>query len=211
MTIDSVVKFRSCKPSDVDAAVPLIYSSGPTSFDYVFKGNKHTSHDFLSYAFVTKGGEFSFDNHTALIYNDEFIGIGSSFTATAGKSFLIHDPIKIIKHYKFASIKTMAKGLKVEQVIKLPKGNEIALAHIAIKEDYRGKGFGQKIVEHLMSTNEQAKNQHFVLDVSELNPRAQALYERIGFKVKSLEQSNLKNQYGSVANHFRMEKKGFSP
>ena len=207
MEISPLIKFRSCKPSDVNDAVPLIYSSGPTSFDYVFKDNKSNSEDFLSYAFVTKGGEFSFDNHIGMIYNEEFIGIGSSFSAAAGMSFLVYDPIKIIKHYKLRSIRTMAKGLKVEQVIKLPKGNEIVLAHIAIKEDYRGKGFGQKMMEHLMNKKNQIDDISFVLDVSELNPRAKALYEKLGFTVKSIEKSKLKNQYGSVANHFRMEKK----
>ena len=30
------LSFRPARPEDVDAAVPLIYSSGPDAFDYAF-------------------------------------------------------------------------------------------------------------------------------------------------------------------------------
>lgn len=207
MRIDQEVSFRPCIPSDVDLAVPLIYSSGPTSFDYVFKRKKQDAQDFLKHAFITKGGEFSFDNHVAMVYNDELVGIGSSFTGANASSFLMHDPIKIIKYYKLASPKTLLRGLKTEQVIKLPKTKEIALAHIAIKKEMRSKGLGQKLMEYLMNQKDLDDDSYFILDVSELNPRAKALYEQLGFEVKSLEKSNLKNEYGFVANHYRMEKR----
>ena len=51
-----------------------------------------------------------------------------------------------------------------------------------------------------------AKSQ-FVLDVSEENPRAKSLYERLGFDVVQRINSNLKNKYSYVPNMFRMELK----
>ena len=30
------IKFRQARISDIDAAVPLIYSSGPDAFEYIF-------------------------------------------------------------------------------------------------------------------------------------------------------------------------------
>jgi len=41
--------------------------------------------------------------------------------------------------------------------------------------------------------------------VSELNPRAKALYERMSFRVMHHHLSDLKSDYGFVANHYRMK------
>lgn len=202
----SELKFRPCIPSDVDAAVPLIYSSGPTTFDYVFNNGKITAIDFLKFAFLTKGGEFSYDNHIAAIHDDRLIGVGTAFTSKKASSFTLHDSRKILKFYKLGAFKIMGRGLRVEQLIKLPKKKEIAIAHLGIDEKSRSKGYGQALIEYLMANAEIETNGCFVLDVSLLNPRAQTLYDRLGFEVTKLSESNLKQEYGFVANHNRMEK-----
>ena len=204
MKIEESVAFRSCKPSDIERAVPLIYSSGPDAFDYVFKSTKLSAKDFLSFAFKTKGGEFSYDNHTAMELAGELIGIGSVFSGNQAASFSIHDATKILRLYKVRGLRIMARGLSVEKIIKLPKKNETALAHIAIDKKHRSKGYGRKLMEHLMSVAPIKSDGYFVLDVSELNPRAKALYERLGFRVQKLNTSSLKNKSGFVANHYRM-------
>ena len=59
--------FRQCRPSDREKALPLIISSGPEAFHYVFcdrQSEQLTS--FLERAFVAKGNEFSHDQHLAL-------------------------------------------------------------------------------------------------------------------------------------------------
>ncbi len=204
----SDILFRPCVPEDVELAIPLIYSSGPTSFDYVFKNKKYTSLDFLRSAFLTPGGEFSYDNHVAMIIDGKLCGIGTAFSNKKAKSFSLKDAIKIIKLYKLQASSVMARGLKVESIIKLPKKKEVILGHIAIAPELRSRGYGQRLMEHLMSTTQLNSGDCFALDVSELNPRAQALYERLGFEVTKEMKSELKNQFGFVANHRRMEKRG---
>lgn len=207
MDTHSKIKFRPCIPSDVDLAVPLIYSSGPDSFNYVFSNGKLNALDFLKFAFKTKGGEFSFDNHIAMLLDGELIGIGSSFSGSKATSFTINDSLKIMKLYKIGAIKIMIRGLRVEQIIKLPKKQEMALAHIAVSEKQRSKGFGQKLMEHLMVSTKLMEGEYFVLDVSANNPRAKALYTQLGFVDAALNKSKLKNDFGIVADHHRMEKK----
>ncbi len=54
------IKFRPALPDDVEAAVPLIYSSGPDAFDFVFNvPGRATAQDFLRQAFVDGAGAFS--------------------------------------------------------------------------------------------------------------------------------------------------------
>lgn len=205
MKFDSGIQFRPCKPSDVERAVPLIYSSGPDAFNYVFNTKKLSATDFLRFAFKTEGGEFGYDNHIALIYEDELIGIGSAFSGAKAGSFTFHDAVKILKLYKLTAFGVMIRGLGVEQIIKLPKKNEIALAHIAIHPDRRSKGFGEAMMTYLMKQTNLKADEYFILDVSELNPRAKALYERLGFTDEKLNLSKLSNENGTVANHYRMK------
>ncbi|MGO9931953.1 MAG: hypothetical protein ACLPV8_09085 [Steroidobacteraceae bacterium] len=44
------------------------------------------------------------------------------------------------------------------------------------------------------------------LDVAVTNPRAQLLYERLGFVVNALRPSELQNRRGRVADHYRMSR-----
>ena len=54
---DETVQFREARPSDVDEAARLIYSSGPTAFDFVFSRKAEQSLEFLCFAFLDGAGE----------------------------------------------------------------------------------------------------------------------------------------------------------
>ncbi len=199
------IKFRKCTPNDVEKAVPLIFSSGPTAFSYVFQNDQNHATDFLKYAFQRKGGEFSFDNHYALMLEDELVGIGSIFSGKRANGFTPKDFLNIVSFYKHKSLPVLFKGFRTEQVIQLPKSDEICIAHLGIAKNYQGRGLGSQLITFLMKESNPTSPDEFVLDVSEENPKAQALYERLGFEVTKCEKSNLKNKYGHVANHFRMK------
>ena len=202
--------YRKCIPSDVKKAVPLIYASGPDAFSYVFRNKNCSAQDFLSHAFISKGGEFSYDNHFVILKDQKIIGIGAAFSEKRAKAFMFWDIIKILNFYKLSAFSVMIRGLKIEQVLLLPRKNEVCLAHISISPDERSKGYGQLLIEFLMQQKEAIPDSNFVLDVSEENPRAKSLYERLGFVEKRHISSNLKSNYGYVPNHFRMEKKGIA-
>jgi len=196
--------FAPCKPEDANDAVPLIYSTGPDAFDYVFKNEKTTALDFLNYAFQTKGGEFSYDNHIGLYDGKKLIGIGSRFSKKDGAKFLYFDGKKIISFYKFKSPSIILHGLKIERMIRPPVGNEIVLGHIAISPKIRGRGLGTKLMKYLQDLPK-SKDEYYVLDVSLENPRAQALYERLGYVIVKTHKSTLQNRFAKVPDHHRME------
>ena len=200
------IELRKSRKEEVEIAVHLIYSSGPPSFEYVFKNSGKNAMDFLHHAFVRQGGEFSFDNHHSLYRDNVMVGIGSFFDGSIAKNFTIYDGLNILRFYKFGSPSVIKNGLRVEQIIKLPKVNQMALAHIAILSDYRGKGLGTELMIQLMNASKAKEDQKYVLDVSEENPRAHALYNRLGFTVTAKMKSDLRNKYSYVANHFRMER-----
>jgi len=95
----------------------------------------------------------------------------------------------------------------VEQILKIPNRNEICLAHIAVETQQRGKGYGEKLMHFLMKEAVKDFASYFVLDVSDENPRAQRLYERMEFKVHKHMLSKHKSNYGHVPNFYRMKLK----
>ena len=58
--------------------------------------------------------------------------------------------------------------------------NDIEVASFYILEEYRGRGFGRKILEYIFS---EYKDRHFVLWVLETNLNARAFYEKCGFEL----------------------------
>ena len=200
-----IIELKESNPSEVDIAVPLIYSSGPDAFEYVFKNKQVSAVDFLKHAFVREGGEFSFDNHYSLYADGRMVGIGSVFNAKTANGFGKADGLNILRFYKWKSPKVIKDGLAVERIIKIPVKNETAIAHLGILPELRGKGLGKQLIAGLMVRAEKDSYSRFILDVSEENPRAKVLYERLGFEVTKKHDSTLKNKFSYVPNHFRME------
>lgn len=71
---------------------------------------------------------------------------------------------------------------------------------IAIKKEYRGQGIGQRLLKHFESNVVQSSKVFLV--VSDFNPKAKALYERIGYK----EVGVLPNLYKDGVNEHLMMK-----
>jgi len=199
------MKLKPCTPEDRMLAVPLIYASGPAAFDFVFKNEQQTALDFLHFAFTRKGGEFSYDNHYALWGEGQLVAVGAVFGNRKASTFTMNEVINMISFYGWKSLPRGLNGLKIETMILLPKKNEITLGHLGVQEALRGKGYGTKLINLLMEKSAKSANQKFVLDVSEENPKAKALYDKLGFKVTRKYVSTYQNKYSKVANHFRME------
>ena len=65
----SELSFRKAKISDAKDAVPLIYSSGPETWEYVFGSKrKGSAINFLTYCFQKGYTQFGANNHVVLEY-----------------------------------------------------------------------------------------------------------------------------------------------
>ncbi len=208
ITVPMPIAFRPAQPNDVEAAVPLIYSSGSAAFEYVFTHRvKGTAQQFLHKAFLSGGGEFGFKNHIVAVESDEVVGIGAAFSGEVALSFTLAAAQQILSIY--GPIQTwgiIRRGLGIEHVVQVPTGKLHYIAHLGVTPDRRGQGIGGKLIEYFFEQGKAAGRTTAALDVAVTNPRAQALYERLGFVVTGERQSHLQNEYGKVANHRRMER-----
>ena len=202
------VTLRQAKPSDVDRAIPLIYSSGPDAFSYVFAhATKGDAQAFLGSAFVDGGGTFGYQNHTVAESDGEVVGIGAAFSGDGALSTTAVVARQILTAYGTAAPGIIGRGLRIERVMPPPKKAVQYIAHLGVNPANRGEGIGTQLISRFLDEGRQRGKKTAELDVSVENPDAERLYERLGFTVSDVRTSTLANQFGMVVDHRRMVKK----
>ena len=206
-TLPLAVTFRAATAADAAAAVPLIYSSGPAAFDYVFTvPGKTSAVEFLQRAFVDGAGEFGHRIHVVGIANDVPVAIGAAWSGASNLAFTLAATRQILGCYGLlAGPGVMARGLRVEGVIPPPPRSCCYVAHLGVLPELRGRGIGEALIGHLLADGKSRGWSFAALDVASTNPRAQALYERLGFVVTRERMSRLARAGSQVPSHRRME------
>jgi ribosomal protein S18 acetylase RimI-like enzyme len=204
----SAIRFRAASPRDAEAAVPLIYSSGPTALDYVFAvPGRSDAQGFLRRAFVDGAGEFGWRNHLVGELEGVVVAVGAGYGGETALAFTLAAARQILAHYgPRHAAGVIMRGLRTERVIPPPSRGMHYLAHLGVAPALRGGGIGRALIDELVRRGERAGRRRMVLDVSVGNPRAQALYERLGFVATGERASSLANARGAVPGHRRMER-----
>jgi len=199
--------FRMAAACDADAAVPLIHSSGPAAFEYVFAvPGVGDAQAFLRHAFVDGAGEFGWRNHVVGVLDGAVVAAGAGFGGATKWPFTLAAARQILSHYGWRhAAGVIARGLRVESVIPPPSGAMYYLGHLGVSPSLRGKGIGAALVEHLLDIRSTDAGGPVVLDVAMTNPDAQRLYQRLGFEVVAERRSALANARGRVPDHRRMQ------
>ena len=198
------IEFRPARADDVDDAIPLIYSSGPLAFDFVFGSDRFPATEFLRRAFITGKGTFGYNNHVVGVRNGKVVATGAGYSSDTTVPYTLAVATQIVKAYRFGAVGQILTGLRIERVIKPPAKGTHYVAHLGVTPEARGTGIGSALVEHLHDQGRQLGRTVAELDVAVTNPRAQALYERLGYRVVKEEPSTLENRFGKVVDHRRM-------
>ena len=206
MSSDPNPTFRAAAASDAERAVPLIYSSGPAAFDYVFSHERPgRALEFLEAAFRAGNGEFGWRNHVVALEDGAIVAVGAAWDGRATLAFTLAAAAQILRFYgPRAAIGVVARGLRIERVIRPPSSDEYYLAHLGVREELRGRGIGARLVRHLLAGADRQRHRRATLDVAVTYPRAEALYARHGFVVEALRRSTLASRQYRVADHRRM-------
>jgi len=177
--------FRRAHPADVDAAVPLIYSSGPDAFDYAFaRPGRNSAQDFLRYAFVQGGGQFGWRQHWVGEQDGQVVAAGTVFGGEVTLGYMLAATRQILRYFGLGAPGVIRRGLQLERIICPPPRRTLYLAHLGITPALRGEGLGSQLIEHFLQIGRSNGLPMAALDVSVANPKAQALYERFGFEVQ---------------------------
>lgn len=178
------VQFRPAEPHDAEKAAPLILSSGPAAFHWLFtRGERKTAVEFLRTAFSRGGSLFGFQNHTLGTIDGEVVATGAFYTHRDAPALNRGVALEVLRYYgPLVTPVVLMRGLRIERSLPPPTKGRLYIAHLGVNEEWRGHGIGEKLVRFAF---ERAQREHLIpsLDVALTNPRAQSLYERLGFRV----------------------------
>ncbi len=176
--------FRPAEPRDAEQAVPLIYSSGPAAFDFVFKRAGLDAQGFLRAAFVDGRGMFGYNRHWVGERAGKVVAAGTGYSGDLNLGNSLQAARQILLNYgPLSAMPVLLHGLQVERVIQPPPKQVYYLAHLGVADTLRGRGVGTQLVERLLQLGRAAGFKQAALDVAATNGQAQALYERLGFAV----------------------------
>jgi ribosomal protein S18 acetylase RimI-like enzyme len=200
------IDFRTAEPSDVQMALPMIYSSGPHEFDYIFNVGNKTTADYLLFAFPTRFGTQSHRIFTVATANGQVAGIGALYTGNDNLRLSLGNFWNVFRFYGAQhTIKVAQRAGHIETILPPSAANAGYISQLGVKEEFRGDGVGTALIGQLIELTRNRGLRKCVLDVAITNPRAQALYERLGFKVVQENKWNYPDSKIHVPSQRRME------
>jgi ribosomal protein S18 acetylase RimI-like enzyme len=202
------ITIRAAEANDAACAVPLLYSSGPAAFDYIFASpDSAATTAFLHRAFADGAGELGFRNHIVAVADEKVVGLGACFSGVNMRRFTLSGLRQIVGFYgPIRAAGVIRRALQFEKIVQPPHGAEHCVAHLGVSPEFQSHGIGAKIVTYLLDEGKKQGRRVAMLDVAVTNTRAQALYERLGFRATAERPSSLKNDHVVVPAHRRMER-----
>jgi hypothetical protein len=114
--------FRPAEPADADAVVPLIYSSAPAVFDFLFAvPGRASPQQFLRRAFADGAGQFGFRNHVVGVEDGMVVAVGAAWIGASGLAFTLDGARQIFACYGIgAAPGVILRALRIQEVIVPP-------------------------------------------------------------------------------------------
>ncbi|MBI4208441.1 MAG: GNAT family N-acetyltransferase [Deltaproteobacteria bacterium] len=201
------IQFRAAKPEDVEEACLLIYSAAVEAFDYVFATTWNRALDFLRFTFRRRG-LFGYNNHVVVIVESKVVGIGAFYSGFEFNRLNWENIVQIFRFFgPIRAWGVLRKGYLTQRLIPPPKRYMEYIADLGIHPEMRGKGIGTALLLHQMKIAHHRGKKLYALDVAANNPKAQRLYERLGFKVVQERGTSVDSAVGLVPAIRRMEMK----
>ena len=183
------IEIRAALPRDVDAAVPLLYSSGQHEYDYAFGTRGHPAVDWIRTAFLTRSTTESHEAFRVAVVDGRVVGIGSFLD---GGRFGTVNALRLvwlgIRFYgPLECWGALRRTLRLTGQMPAPEEGALYIQKMAVSPEVRGMGVGTALLADAITSARAAGLRRCVLDVAATNPRAQQLYERLGFRVTGRE------------------------
>ena len=132
------------------------------------------------------------------------VGIGAFYS---GKNYLrLSTELvwQVLHFYPLTIVPTLLwRTLQLQALMPAPAKNMHYVANFAVRAEMQSKQIGCSLLCYQQEIAKQLGRDIYALDVSVANLRAQAFYERLGFKV--IRRQQFKGKKGSVADTLRME------
>jgi ribosomal protein S18 acetylase RimI-like enzyme len=178
------IRLRVARASDTPAAVPLLYSAGPKAFEFLFGTPQAPARAFLDYAFAEGDGLFGHRAHWAAEVDGELAGIGAFYDGGQVLRLALGTSRQSLRFFGAArGAAVIGRMAQLGRIAPAPPRDVRFVADLGVCAAMRGRGIGTRMLAHQVGMARHRGKRFLGLDVGVDNPRAQVLYERLGFQV----------------------------
>lgn len=175
--------FRPAVAADAADAAPLVYSSGPEAFDYILRTQDKSALDFLRYAFADGAGFQGHRNHWVAERDGRVVCAGAFYSGRDEPRLVLGFARQVLAFYPLATaLGVIRRALQVAPMMKPVTRDMLYVANFGVAAELRGQGIGAQMLNRQMARARELGFARYALDVAVTNPRAQKLYEGIGFR-----------------------------
>lgn len=179
-----MIEIRQARKNDTGNIAEFMYSAGPEIYDFVYKTTNKTAVEFIQYEFNTGRGFCGFNNVTVAVKGGLVVATGCFYDGKAYKKLLVGTLFNMVIFYGLLGVwKVLERSGYAGSVMEEPKKDELYLSNFGVNPELRGAGVGSLMLKNKIEHAKNAGYAIFSLDVAETNPRAEALYSRLGMNV----------------------------
>lgn len=181
------ITIRPAQKKDAKSLAPLIYSAIEDLAEH-FTGalSINQAIERLTVLIAKEDNRFSYQYALVIEADGNINGIGSVYPENVIDD-LTYKTIELSKEFSWPIDKKREDRLLKDK--EAPKGTYY-IDHLAINEDYRGKGYATLLIEAMEKRGKDLGHKVVSLLVDHNNPKARALYERLGYRFLSNVQAN---------------------
>lgn len=143
------------------------------------------TYKIIAKAYVKPYNEYSYENAWFMECNNQVIGMVSGYTRSEKKCFKRNVLSQSSKGFKFRILMLSFIGRALSRFLGSTRNDDFYIQAIALNIQSRGKGLGQKLLEHITEKAIEKGCKTISLDVSSKNTKAIKSYNKFGMKVSS--------------------------
>jgi ribosomal protein S18 acetylase RimI-like enzyme len=179
--------FRAARPEDAARVVPLMYDAARSLNDYLLAFAGARPEAFLERDFRRGGGVFGHSQQVvAARPGGEVVGTATVYPGGASGRLMRGTLASLWLHYgPWRALVVAGRSLPLARLFASPRPDRLFVANCGVDPACRGQGVFTALHAHLVERARTAGLRALELDVSFGNVRAQALYERLGYRTES--------------------------
>jgi ribosomal protein S18 acetylase RimI-like enzyme len=185
------MEIRYAKPADRPQIAPLIYSASPPAYDFICRTGRHDAEAFIDHEFASGRGFAGWRNVTVAVKDGTVVGAGCFYDGKRLNRLILGSLFNMLLFYGPVHVWAVLKrSAQIDTLMKKPGARELYLSNFGVHPAYRGQGIGSAMIRHWVAVARNRRYMAFYLDVAQTNPRAEKLYDDLGFRVTRLKLFN---------------------
>ena len=182
MTIE--LQIRPAQARDAEICAALIHPASPELYDYIFDDGAHRALEFMQFEFDQGGGGLGHRLHTAVELDGRVVGVGGLQWHEDLMRISVESTQNIVHFYGIARAReVLRRAGHGKSVIAKPEPQRPHTTNLGVDASVRGRGICSALLAQELLRARARGCKELSLDVAVNNPRAKALYERLGYRV----------------------------